>query len=128
MSIVNKVDEEYPTQISVITWIGPFKHLFNSINHFLVLKTSVCFKTDRHILSKRLSCINQILFLSHNSKTCLCTKCKFHYEHTGWNCMWNNHNTFLIIYLLASYKKYKLIKKKMSVYQLNCYFPFLINY
>lgn len=53
-----KVDEEYPTQISVITWIGPFKHLFNSINHFLVLKTSVCYKTDRHILSKRLSSIN----------------------------------------------------------------------
>lgn len=47
MLIVYKVDEEYTIQISVITWIGSFKHLFNSIKYFLVLKNVRLYKTDR---------------------------------------------------------------------------------
>lgn len=100
-----KVDEEYPTQISVITGIGHFKHLINSIKYLPVLKTVVSIRQP-DIFCQRLSCMNQILSLTYNSKTCLCTKRKFHYKHRVKLYNYEKKpNSLLIIYVLARYKK-----------------------
>lgn len=100
-----KVDEEYPTQISVITGIGHFKHLINSIKYLPVLKTVVSIRQP-DIFCQRLSCMNQILSLTYNSKTCLCTKRNIHYKHRVKLYNYEKKpNSLLIIYVLARYKK-----------------------